>query len=189
MSFNALPESEPPLPSKMILPSDLLLTGRSRRLGQVWCSLCLPAVQATREADRRCRCTENLHQITLAMLRYAGDHGTLPPAYTIAADGRPLQSWRVLLLPYLGQEDLFSKIHLDEPWDSPHNRQFHDAVPAIYRCPSAELATGKTGYSVVVGEHTAFGQVRAGRLDKFGMHIVLVVDARNRSAGCSRTLS
>ncbi len=174
--FDALPETEPPLPSRMPLPSDLLLTGRSRRLGQVWCSLCLPAVQAAREANRRVHCGDNLHQISLAMLRYACDHGTLPPAYTVDAAGRPLQSWRVLLLPYLGQQELFSKIHLDEPWDSPHNRQFHNVAPAVYQCPSAELATGQTAYSVVVGERTAFGAGEGRVLDKFGMHIVLVVE-------------
>lgn len=174
--FDALPESEPPLPSRMPLPSDLLLTGRSRRLGQIWCSLCLPAVRAAQEANRRCHCVDNLHQISLALLRYACDHGTLPPAFTVDAAGRPLQSWRVLLLPYLGQEGLFNKIHLDEPWDSPHNRQFHNVAPAVYQCPSAELATGQTAYSVIVGEHTPFGAGVGRALDKFGMHMVLVVE-------------
>lgn len=174
--FDALPESEPPLPSRMPLPSDLLLTGRSRRLGQIWCSLCLPAVRAAREANRRCLCVDNLHQISLALLRYACDHGTLPPAYTVDAAGRPLQSWRVLLLPYLGEEELYNKIHLDEPWDSPHNRQFHNIAPAVYQCPSAELATGQTAYSVLVGEQTPFGPGEGRALDKFGMHMVLVVE-------------
>lgn len=174
--FDALPESEPPLPSPVIVPSDLLLASRSRRLGKALIGSCLSVGQLTREANRRLHCGDNLHQISLALLRYACDHGALPPAYTVDAAGRPLQSWRVLLLPYLGQEELFNKIHLDEPWDSPHNRQFHDVAPTVYQCPSAELATGQTAYSVLVGEHTPFGPGEGRAPDKFGMHMVLVVE-------------
>ncbi len=180
--FDAMPVSEPQLTSRTILPSDLLLASRSRRLGQVWTHLCLPSVQAAREGGRRLHCSDNLCRISLAMLRYVCDHGTLPPAYTVDAAGRPLQSWRVLLLPYLGQEDLFNKIHLDEPWDSPHNRQFHNVAPAMYQCPSAELATGQTAYSVIVGEHTPFGAGEGRAIDKFGMHMVLVVE-RQKAIG------
>ncbi|MBR4833346.1 MAG: DUF1559 domain-containing protein [Thermoguttaceae bacterium] len=61
----------------------------------------------------------------------------LPARYSVDANGKPLHSWRVFLLPYLGQKELYDKIRLDEPWDSEHNRQFHAQTPAIYRRPDA----------------------------------------------------
>ena len=71
-----------------------------------------PAMQAFWEANRRTICGENVHRITLAMLLYEHEHGTLPPAWTVDADGNPLHSWRVLLLPYLGEQELYAKIRL-----------------------------------------------------------------------------
>lgn len=61
----------------------------------------------------------------------------LPARYSVDANGKPLHSWRVFLLPYIGQKELYDKIRLDEPWDSEHNRQFHDQTPAIYCRPGA----------------------------------------------------
>jgi hypothetical protein len=110
------------------------------------------------------------------MLIHERRHGTLPLACTVDADGNPLHSWRVLLLPYLGEEELFDKIRLDEPWNSPHNRQFHDRAVPVYQCPSAELAAGQTSYSVVVGEKTAFVAGEGKSLDSFGMNLILVVE-------------
>jgi len=144
--------------------------------------LCTPAFQAVREANRRSHCVGNLRRITLAMLIYERQHGALPPAYTVDAEGNPLHSWRVLLLPYLGEEELHGKLRLDEPWDSEHNRRFHDEALAIYQCPSAELPPGQTTYSVVIGENSAF-QAREGKsLDDFGMILILVTE-REQSVG------
>ncbi|MDR0705612.1 MAG: DUF1559 domain-containing protein, partial [Planctomycetaceae bacterium] len=47
------------------------------------------------------------------------------------------------------------KIRLDEPWDSEYNKQFHNAVINVYRCPSNPLAHNKSGlccYSGIAGE-------------------------------------
>ncbi len=125
-------------------------------------------------------CLENLHQIALAMLLYEREHGTLPPAWTEDADGDRLHSWRVLLLPYLNQEELYEKIRLDEPWDSEHNRRFHQADIAFYQCPSSEFDPGETTYSVVVGDKTAFGGARPRKLLEIGTYYfntILVVEA------------
>ncbi|MCL2347013.1 MAG: DUF1559 domain-containing protein [Planctomycetaceae bacterium] len=112
---------------------------------------------ALEEAIHRYECTDHLRQIALAMLIYSKDHGTLPPTFTVDKNGKPLQCWRVLLLPYLGEEAkmLGQKIRLDEPWDSEYNRQFHDALLSVYQCPSYQnLKPGETTYSVVIGEKT-----------------------------------
>lgn len=163
-------------PPKLPLPGNLLIGVRSRHVAECMAALFVPSLQATREAIRRSKCVGYLRRITLAMLIYEREHGTLPPAYTADAASTPLHSWRVLLLPYLGEEELFGKLRLDEPWNSEHNRRFHDADLAIYQCPSAELKPGQTTYSVVVGEHTAFQAAEGISLDDLGMNLMLVVE-------------
>ena len=104
------------------------------------------------------QCVKNMKYIGLALHNYFDTNKSLAPAYTVDQDGKPLHSWRVLFLPYLNQGDLYGKIRLDEPWDSEHNKQFHSQMPAVYSCPSADGDDhSMTGYSVVVGEETVFG--------------------------------
>lgn len=55
-------------------------------------ALLLPSVRFARPAARRTVCQNNLRQITLALLAYSKDHGTLPPACTVDANGKPLHS-------------------------------------------------------------------------------------------------
>ncbi|MGL6196035.1 MAG: DUF1559 domain-containing protein [Thermoguttaceae bacterium] len=123
-----------------------------------------PAVQAA--AMQRSKCSNNLKQISLAFHNYHDTHNAIPPAYTTDKDGKPLHSWRVLILPFIEEQALYSKIRLDEPWDSEHNKQFHDKMPAIFACPDRIDASGDgdekfknlTDYSVVIGDDTTFGE-------------------------------
>ncbi len=120
-------------------------------------ALLLPSVQAAREAGRRAQCTNNMKQIGLAMLIYHETYGCFPPAYTVDENGRPLHSWRVLLLPYMEEEALYDQIKLDEPWDSPPNRALADLMPDVYRCPSGSaLLWQQTSYVVITGPGTVF---------------------------------
>lgn len=127
-------------------------------VGPVLVALLLPAIQAAREAARRTQDQNNMRQVSMALTIYADLHGTLPPAYTVDADGKPLHSWRTLILPQLEQQGLYEQIKLDEPWDSPHNSQFHGTVLAVYKNPSdpSGPASPYANYVVVVGDQTAF---------------------------------
>jgi hypothetical protein len=110
-----------------------------------------------REPSRFAGCTNNLKQIGLALHEYASQHGTFPPAARCDANGKPLLSWRVLILPYLEQRDLYDQFHLDEPWDSPHNMPLADRMPRDFHCLTAELSsTSLTTYEVVVGPRSLF---------------------------------
>ena len=104
--------------------------GRGLRLVQVLMALgtivllialLLPAVRTAGPAARRAQCTNNLKQIALALHNYEQEHKALPPAYTVDATGRPLHSWRTLILPYLEQESLYRSIDLSKPWDDRSN--------------------------------------------------------------------
>ena len=120
------------------------------------------AIQGGREAWRRTGCAVKLQAIAVAMWAYCDANGVLPPAYTVDEAGRPLHSWRVLILPYLESSPLYREIRLDEPWDSEWNSRFHSLPVSPFACPSrvAALPNGapiaETTYSVVVGNETAF---------------------------------
>jgi len=116
-------------------------------------SLFLPAVQAAREAARRAQCENNLKQIGKAIQQYHEAKGCFPPAFIADKDGKPMHSWRVLILPYLGEEKLFAKYRMEEPWNSPHNAALANQMPYVYCCPSHSLLAPTTDYAMVVGPH------------------------------------
>jgi Ca-activated chloride channel family protein len=117
----------------------------------------LSAVLSAREAARRARCKDNLTRIGLALQRYHDAFGRYPPAAITDKQGRPILSWRVAILPYLGSAKLYSRFHLDEPWDSPHNLALVNDRPDAYACQGDPVPMpGMTGYQVVVGADTAF---------------------------------
>ena len=89
-------------------------------------ALFLPTVRTAREAARRSSCSNNLKQIGIALQNYADTYGSLPPAYSVDANGNRLHSWRTLILPFLEANPLYSTIDLSKPWDDPAN----EALPA-----------------------------------------------------------
>ena len=119
-------------------------------------ALLLPAVQSAREAARRTMSMNNLKQIGLAMHNH---HDTFKkfPAQAITDDsGKPLLSWRVKVLPFIEQGNLYEQFHLDEPWDSPHNKQLSETVISIYQSPSSNTRPGWTNYLGIRGEKAIF---------------------------------
>ncbi len=117
-------------------------------------ALLLPAVQAAREAAMRAQSMNNMRQIGIAVVNYEGREGNLPPVN--GAAGSQL-SWRVHILPYLEQQALYDQFHLDEPWDSEHNRTLIEKMPLVFDDPSDGLPPGRTIYLAVTGPGTAFG--------------------------------
>src|SRR5262245_48474313 len=69
------------------------------------------------------RCRTNLWQLGLALHNYYNEHGHFPPPYVADAAGKSMHSWRVLILPYLGRQDLYDAYDLNEPWNGPSNRK------------------------------------------------------------------
>jgi RNA polymerase sigma factor (sigma-70 family) len=121
------------------------------------------ADEQTEEADRA-RSMDNLKNIALAMHNYHATDGTFPPAAVYSMDGKPLLSWRVLLLPYLDQRDLFSQFKLDEPWDGPTNKKLLEKMPEIYAIPRKAKQTHATAYQVFTGAGTIFPSPKASRI-------------------------
>ena len=70
------------------------------------------------------------------MHNYHSANNTFPRAASIDENGKPLLSWRVAILPYLGHQELYNKFNLDEPWDSAHNKALLKEMPPVYSCPN-----------------------------------------------------
>jgi hypothetical protein len=130
--------------------------------GGVLAVLLVPPVLMVRDTATRIAGMNNLHRIVRAMTAYAEAHGgRLPPAVLRDGAGRPLHSWRVLVLPYLGEEGLYRQFRLDEPWDSPDNLTLLPRMPEVYAPPQGLPAGTRAGpsgtfYQVFTGPGTAF---------------------------------
>ena len=144
-------------------------------------ALLLPAIQAAREAARRNASTNNLKQIGLALHNYHDVYRSFPPQATLDANGQPLLSWRVLILPYLEEQALYSQFKLDEPWDSSHNRPLMDLMPETYESPSSgPEQSSTTFYQMPVGPGTVFSDPTkkvSGRSFQGLRNVIFVVEA------------
>jgi type II secretory pathway pseudopilin PulG len=125
-------------------------------------ALLLPAVQAAREAARRNQSMNNLKQLVLGLLNFESAKRSLPANAIYSADGKPLLSWRVQILPYLEEGALYNEFHLDEPWDSEHNRPLIARMPQVFKNPNLPMKPGKTNYLAVVGKECIFDGTKKG---------------------------
>jgi prepilin-type N-terminal cleavage/methylation domain-containing protein len=113
-------------------------------------ALMLPAIRSAGPAARRTQCKNNLKQIVLALLNYESTYHALPPAYTVDASGRPLHSWRTLILPFVEQKELYKKIDLSKAWNDPANAAAFKAHVITYSCPDASCPENQTTYLAIV---------------------------------------
>ena len=113
----------------------------------------------------RVECALKESTLVAALQAYRAEHGTFPPAFTLSASGRPLHSWRVLILPYLGDDAkaLYGQIRLDESWNSSHNAAFHAQIPDVFRCPATDLKDCETRFSVLLGDDGFFDDSGVGK--------------------------
>lgn len=125
----------------------------------------MPMRYSPRPVATRASSMNQMKQITLGLLTYENAQGVYPPAYTTDKNGKPLLSWRVLILPYLDQKGLYDEFHLDEPWDSPHNKTLINRMPPIYRSASSRVySLEKTCFQTVRGKNTIFSGAKGTRI-------------------------
>jgi hypothetical protein len=116
----------------------------------------IPALVKARFAARRAVGSNNLKQMALAMHNYLDVYKTFPAHASYDKQGKPLLSWRVHILPFIEQENLYRQFHLDEPWDSAHNKKLIAKMPRVYQSPFSRAGPGKTTYVVPIGKNTIF---------------------------------
>jgi hypothetical protein len=119
------------------------------------------AVTKVTDAADRMASNNNMKEIGLAVLTYEGEKHDFP-TNTYGPDGKPLLSWRVHILPYMGEDALYKQFKLDEPWDSPNNRRLLDQMPVVYATPAERNGRApkgnKTYYRGFAGAGGAFSR-------------------------------
>jgi hypothetical protein len=125
-------------------------------------------IREHRKARHLGDCRNHLRRIGAALHAYHDVYSSFPPAYVKGPDGARWNSWRVLLLPFLGQEELYRQYKLGEPWNSPHNRALGQKTPDVYSCAMAGgTDRGITTYLGVVGRATAWPDQYCSKVDDF----------------------
>lgn len=139
-------------------------------------TLLAAATTDARQASTRITLQNRAKQIALAMHGYLDREQTFPTPASLSPEGRPLLSWRVQLLPFLGDEgrQLHAQFRLDQPWDSEHNRQLIEAIPEVFQVPGSTLPRGRTCWAVPTSEGTLFAGGR-------GRGVREVIDGTSRT--------
>jgi hypothetical protein len=88
-----------------------------------------------------------MRQVAIAIYNFENNYAYLPPRETRNKKNESLLSWRVFLLPYLNQEELYKEFHLDEAWDSPHNKPLISKIPEVFQSNDLQV---KDGYTQIV---------------------------------------
>ncbi len=117
----------------------------------------LNPIAKARAAARRAASSNHLKQIALAFHIFHDAYGCFPPAAVIGPDGKPWHSWRVLLLPYLQENELYKQYDFSQPWDSPKNLAVAEKMPKVFRDPAREGPPDTfTDYAAITGEDAIF---------------------------------
>ena len=125
-------------------------------IGGVLVALLLPAVQMSREAARRMQSTNNMKQIGIALHMYHDTYKEFPPAVVKDAEGKPLYSGMVCLLPFLEQQPFYDRFDKDKAWDSPENQAFSQiSMPFLIDPSNPNRTPGQTDYLLVSGPGSA----------------------------------
>lgn len=143
-------------------------------------SLISPAVFQAMAAAERTQIRNDLKQIGVAMHQYEAEHGQLPDTYIKDEGGYPLLSWRVRLLPYMDEQELYEQFKLDEPWFSTHNRKLISQMPDVYQSPHLEKDEHKTPYLLPVADGTLFSRGKGVKLSEIidgESNTIMVVEA------------
>ncbi len=152
-------------------------------------SLLTPLLAKARESAAKAQVANNFKQLGLALHSYHDVKGRFPAVASFDKKNKPLLSWRVHLLPYLNEEKLYKEFHLDEPWDSEHNKKLIAKMPRVFANPAASpklAADGKTTYVAPVHSTAIFtGDLQGSRMVEIadGTSLtVLLVDVNDADA-------
>ena len=115
----------------------------------------------------RAKTQNNLKQIALALHNYHDVYNGFPPASVVDKKGKPMLSWRVMVLPFVEQDQLYKQFKLDEPWDSTHNKAVLDKhpMPPVFALPGVTKDGQKdTHFRVLVNNGALFDPIQATKI-------------------------
>jgi Protein of unknown function (DUF1559) len=191
-----LPEAAAPIGSSFVPVNQLKSRSESRMLALRIVGLTLgivvfsvimlygfwPTFKGLKARRDAIACMNNLQLIAKALNAYAADHGTYPTPVVTDATGKPLYSWRVLLLPYIGEANLYANFKLNEPWDSPANSLLIAQCPDVYISPGSTSKGSFANYVLITGAGTIFpptGPLKPAQINDGLDRTLLVVETDN----------
>jgi uncharacterized protein (TIGR03067 family) len=121
--------------------------------------------RATKDDVRysRAQSVTNLKLIGIAIHGHVDATKFLPPAASSGTtDGKPLLSWRVALLPYMKELDLYKQFDLNKAWDDPHNMKLVAKMPKVYAVSGIPAKEGMTHYRTIVGPGALLDPIKDG---------------------------
>jgi hypothetical protein len=126
------------------------------------------------------KCQNYLHELGEALLHYHKLHGHFPPAYVLGPNGKPMHSWRTLMLDYISRGDLYDAYDFNEPWNGAKNSTISSHITVLC-CPASYHRSEEKDidYVAVVGPNTAWPGSKPGCLDDLpdgGKHTILLVE-------------
>ncbi len=123
-------------------------------------SLLTAGAGGANQAPLGVRCAIAARQVGLAFHNFADTYKAFPRPNSLPQGNSGNLSWRVWLLPYLDEQELYAEFKLNEPWDSPHNRALIPRMPDIYRTLDGGQP-GQTTLHVFTGPHAPFDPNKA----------------------------
>ncbi len=150
-------------------------------------TLLKPAARAMHNSVNRQTSSANLKKIALGIYGYFDIHKVYPTVANFDDHGKPLLSWRVHILPFLGEEKLYKEFHLNEPWDSDHNKKLIPRMPKVFVVPGLSGSdTGLTTYLAPVAHDAVWtgtsATVKIADITDGTSNTILVVDAADNLA-------
>ncbi len=140
-------------------------------------ALIWPAIEAGHHRATRMVCPTNLKQIALGLHHYRDVYRKLTRPYVADSAGKPIHSWRVMLLPFVEQQALHEQYDMHSAWNSRANSMLVSLRPPLYHCSRAKNEShGDTQYFAIVGAETMWPGDRS-------------VDFMDISDGASNTLA
>ena len=144
-----------------------------------YCLVCLLVVRLIsfgndrRESSRRAQCINTLAEIAGALHSYHQANGGFPPAYIADKTGKPMHSWRAILLPFLDYNAIYTQFDFSQPWDGPTNKNHLSLAPILaFLCPNDyepnTNGSARTSYFAVVAPCAAWQGEKPRKFADFG---------------------
>ncbi len=145
--------------------------------------LLVPTVTTARAVARRAQSVNNLKQIALAFHNFLSANNHFP-ASANGDKGKFPYSWRVAILPYIEQQELYNQYRFDEPWDGPNNSKLIDKMPAVYAYPGPDgtpSSRSNPSYFLFTGPSTIGGAEGGAKIEQITdgtSNTILAVEAK-----------
>ncbi len=140
------------------------------------------AVQTARRTAISMGSACRLNQLQLAFQNYHDAYGRFPPAFIADANGTPVHSWRVLILPFIEEQALYAAYDFSEPWNGPNNSSLANRMPRIFHTASENESNTFTNIVVITGPETAFPGSTSTKIEDFSdgpENVILLTEIAN----------